>query len=170
VYVPNGRTPDDPHFAYKLTWLAALLGTLAAETAASTVVCGDFNVTPSDADVWDPAAFEGCTHVTPMERRAVADLVTGGLVDLVRRRWPDRRVFTYWDYRAGMFHQDLGMRIDLVLASPDVAARTQAVWVDRQARKGTAPSDHAPIVVDLDEALDGDIGPLVPPPSAVRRR
>lgn len=170
VYVPNGRTPDDPHFAYKLAWLEALVGTLAAATAASTVVCGDFNVAPSDADVWNPAAFEGCTHVTPTERRAVADLVTGGLVDLVRRRWPDQRVFTYWDYRAGMFHQDLGMRIDLVLASPDVAARTKAVWVDRQARKGTAPSDHAPIVVDLDDALDGDIGPLVPPPSAVRRR
>src|SRR5215468_5960067 len=170
VYVPNGRTPDDPHFAYKLEWLAALPRTLAAETAASAVVCGDFNAAPSDADVWDPAAFAGCTHVTPMERRAVADLVTGGLVDLVRQRWPEQRVFTYWDYRAGMFHQDLGMRIDLVLASPDVAARAKAIWIDRQARKGTGPSDHAPVIVDLDDTPDGDVGPLVPPPSAPRRR
>jgi exodeoxyribonuclease-3 len=127
-------------------------------------------VAPSDADVWDPAAFEGCTHVSPMEREAVSTLVAAGLVDLVRRRWPDRRVFTYWDYRAGMFHQDLGMRIDLVLASADVAARAKAVWVDRQARKGSGPSDHAPVIVDLDEAPDGDVGPLVPPPSAPRRR
>ena len=93
-----------------------------------------------------------------------------GLVDLVRRRWPDQRVFTYWDYRAGMFHQDLGMRIDLVLASADVAARAKVVWVDRQARKGSGPSDHAPVIVDLDEAPDGDVGPVVPPPSAPRRR
>ena len=170
VYVPNGRTPQDPHFAYKLAWLAALPRTLAAESAASTVVGGDFNVAPTDADVWDPAAFEGCTHVSPIEREAVSTLVAAGLVDLVRRRWPDQRVFTYWDYRAGMFHQDLGMRIDLVLASADVAARAKAIWVDRQARKGSGPSDHAPVIVDLDEAPDGDVGPLVPPPSAPRRR
>ena len=170
VYVPNGRTPQDPHFAYKLAWLAALPRTLATEPAASRVLCGDFNVAPTDADVWDPAAFEGCTHVSPAEREAVSMLVAGGLVDLVRQHWPGRRVFTYWDYRAGMFHQDLGMRIDLVLASADVAARAKAVWVDRQARKGSAPSDHAPVIVDLDEAPDGDIGPLVPPPSAPRRR
>jgi len=170
VYVPNGRTPQDPHFTYQLAWRAALPRTLAAEPAASTVVCGDFNVAPADADVWDPAAFEGCTHVSPMEREAVSTLVAAGLVDLVRRRWPDQRVFTYWDYRAGMFHQDLGMRIDLVLASADVAARAKVVWVDRQARKGSGPSDHAPVIVDLDEAPDGDVGPVVPPPSAPRRR
>ena len=92
--------------------------------------------------------------------------------DVVRDRWPNERVFTYWDYRAGMFHRDLGMRIDLVLASPSVAGRVRAAWVDRQARKGKGPSDHAPVMVDLDEAHDGDIGPVVPPPSApvVRRR
>jgi exodeoxyribonuclease III len=90
---------------------------------------------------------------------------------VVRDHWPDKRVFTYWDYRAGMFHQDLGMRIDLVLASDPVAARVKAAWVDRQARKGKGPSDHAPVIVDLDEAPDGDIGPVVPPPSApVTRR
>jgi exodeoxyribonuclease III len=88
----------------------------------------------------------------------------------VRERWPGERVFTYWDYRAGMFHQDLGMRIDLVLASDPVAGRVRAAWVDRQARKGSGPSDHAPVIVDLDEAPDGDIGPVVPPPSAPRAR
>jgi exodeoxyribonuclease III len=90
---------------------------------------------------------------------------------VVRDRWPGERVFTYWDYRAGMFHQDLGMRIDLLLATAQVAARVRAAWVDRQARKGTGPSDHAPVIVDLDQAPDGDIGPVVPPPSAapVRR-
>src|SRR5205823_5826838 len=93
-----------------------------------------------------------------------------GLRDVVRDRWPHERVFTYWDYRAGMFHQDLGMRIDLVLASGVVADRVQAAWVDRHARKGTGPSDHAPVIVDLDEAPDGDIGPVVPPPSAPARR
>jgi exodeoxyribonuclease-3 len=83
----------------------------------------------------------------------------------VRDRWPDERVFSYWDYRAGMFHQDCGMRIDLVLATDAVAQRVRAAWVDRQARKGSGPSDHAPVIVDLDEAPDGDIGPVVPPPS-----
>jgi exodeoxyribonuclease III len=166
VYVPNGRSPDDPHYRYKLDWLAALRATIAAGDPASTVVCGDMNVAPTDADVYDPAAYLRSTHVTPPERDALRAL---GLRDVVRERWPDERIFTYWDYRAGMFHQDLGMRIDLVLAGDAVAARTCAAWVDRAARKGTAPSDHAPVVVDLDEAPDGDCGPVVPPPSAPRR-
>jgi exodeoxyribonuclease-3 len=89
---------------------------------------------------------------------------------VVRERWPTERVFTYWDYRAGMFHQDLGMRIDLVLAGAPVAERVKAAWVDRHARKGTGPSDHAPVIIDLDDAPDGDIGPVVPPPSAPVRR
>src|SRR4029078_722590 len=89
----------------------------------------------------------------------------GGLRDVVRERWPNERVFSYWDYRAGMFHQDPGRRIDLILASDPVADRVRAAWVDRQARKGSGPSDHAPVIVDLDEAPDGDIGPVVPPPS-----
>jgi exodeoxyribonuclease-3 len=108
--------------------------------------------------------------VTPPEREALAQLQKLGLRDVVRDRWPNERVFSYWDYRAGMFHQDLGMRIDLILASEPVAGRVQAAWVDRQARKGTRPSDHAPVMVDLDEAPDGDIGPVVPPPSAPARR
>lgn len=164
VYVPNGRTPDDPHYQYKLTWLAALKDAVAADTDRA-VVCGDMNIAPTDADVWDPAKFVGSTHVTPAERAALAELVALGMHDVVRDRWPDQRVFSYWDYRAGRFHQDLGMRIDLVLAAAPVAGRVAAAWVDREARKGSGPSDHAPVIVDLDEAPDGDIGPVVPPPS-----
>jgi len=170
VYVPNGRTPGSDHYEYKLAWLASLRDTVAAGTDA-TVVCGDMNIAPTDADVFDPDAYVGQTHVTPPERAALAELTKLGLHDVVRDRWPDKRVFTYWDYRAGMFHQDLGMRIDLVLAGAPVAERVKAAWVDRQARKGTGPSDHAPVIIDIDEAPDGDIGPVVPPPSApVTRR
>jgi exodeoxyribonuclease-3 len=170
VYVPNGRTPDSEHYRYKLAWLAALREALSAGLQ-DAVVCGDMNIAPADVDVFDPDAYAGHTHVTPPERGALARLQALGLHDVVRDRWPTERVFTYWDYRAGMFHQDLGMRIDLVLATATVAMRVRAAWVDRQARKGTGPSDHAPVIVDLDEAPDGDIGPVVPPPSApaVRR-
>jgi exodeoxyribonuclease-3 len=148
LYVPNGREPDSDHYRYKLAWLAALRNTVRDRLAEG-------------AD-----AYVGQTHVTAPERAALEDLEAVGLHDVVRDRWPDKRVFTYWDYRAGMFHQDLGMRIDLVLASDPVADRVQAAWVDREARKGTGPSDHAPVIVDLDSAPDGDIGPVVPPPSA----
>ena len=170
VYVPNGRTPDSEHYRYKLEWLAALRETVAAG-ADQTIVCGDVNIAPADDDVFDPDAYIGQTHVTAPERAALQELQDVGLHDVVRDRWPDERVFTYWDYRAGMFHQDLGMRIDLVLAGAPVAERVKAAWVDRHARKGKGPSDHAPVIVDLDEAPDGDIGPVVPPPSApVTRR
>ncbi len=170
VYVPNGRVPDSDHYRFKLAWLGTLRETIAAGQAAA-MVCGDMNIAPTDAGVFDPDAYIGQTHVTPPERAALAELQALGLRDVVRDRWPSDRVFTYWDYRAGMFHQDLGMRIDLVLASAPVAGRVRAAWVDRQARKGSGPSDHAPVVVDLDEAPDGDIGPVVPPPSTpVTRR
>ena len=169
VYVPNGREPDSDHYRYKLAWLASLREVVAAGPQA-TIVCGDMNIAPTDEDVFDPEAYEGHTHVTPPERKALAELEAVGLHDVVRDRWPDQRVFTYWDYRAGMFHQDLGMRIDLVLAGDPVAKRVKAAWVDRQARKGSGPSDHAPVIVDLDEAPDGDIGPVVPPPSAPAAR
>jgi exodeoxyribonuclease III len=167
VYVPNGRSPDDPHYAYKLEWLAALHASVADPAAA--VVAGDVNIAPTDADVWDPSQFTDSTHVTPAERKALSALVDAGLRDVVRDRWPDERVFSYWDYRAGRFHQDKGMRIDLVLAGADPAGRVAAAWIDRKARKGTGPSDHAPVIVDLDTAPDGDIGPVVPPPSTPAR-
>jgi len=169
LYVPNGREPDSEHYQYKLAWLAALREVVSAGPDA-VLLCGDMNIAPTDEDVFDPAAYVGQTHVTEPERTALTSLVDLGLRDVVRDRWPDERVFTYWDYRAGMFHQNLGMRIDLVLASAAVAGRVQAAWVDRHARKGTGPSDHAPVMVDLDEAPDGDIGPMVPPPSAARPR
>jgi exodeoxyribonuclease-3 len=165
VYVPNGRVPDSEHYRYKLAWLASLREVVAGSGEA-VIVCGDVNIAPTDDDVFDPDAYVGQTHVTAPERAALAELQGAGLRDVVRDRWPDERVFSYWDYRAGMFHQDLGMRIDLVLASEPVAGRVKAAWIDRQARKGKGPSDHAPVIVDLDEAPDGDIGPVVPPPSA----
>ena len=165
VYVPNGRVPGSEHYAYKLAWLTALRE-LIAGGSADALVCGDMNIAPADIDVFDPAAYAGHTHVTPQERAALSELLALGLSDIVRERWPSQRVFTYWDYRAGMFHRDLGMRIDLVLGSAKVAERVRAAWVDRQARKGSGPSDHAPVIIDLDSAPDGDIGPVVPPPSA----
>jgi exodeoxyribonuclease-3 len=170
VYVPNGRVPGSEHYQYKLAWLEALRAMVVSGPEA-LVVCGDMNIAPADDDVFDPDAYVGQTHVTPPERDALSALMGDRLHDVVREHWPEERVFTYWDYRAGMFHQDCGMRIDLVLASDAVAGRVQAAWVDRHARKGKGPSDHAPVLVDLDEAPDGDIGPVVPPPSrpAARR-
>jgi exodeoxyribonuclease-3 len=165
VYVPNGRVPGSEHYQYKLAWLASLRDMVAAGPDA-TIVCGDMNIAPTDDDVFDPDAYVGQTHVTAPERAELSELQALGLRDVVRDHWPNERVFTYWDYRAGMFHKDLGMRIDLVLATEIVAGRVQAAWVDRHARKGTGPSDHTPVIVDLDEAPDGDIGPVVPPPSA----
>ena len=162
LYVPNGREPGSDHYDYKLAWLAALAEVVAAGTD-EVLVCGDLNIAPADADVFDPDAYVGQTHVTAPERAALEAL---GLADVVRERWPEERIFSYWDYRAGMFHRDLGMRIDLVLAGAGVGDRVRAAWVDRKARKGKGPSDHAPVIVDLDEAPDGDIGPVVPPPSA----
>ena len=149
VYVPNGRSPGSPHYAYKLAWLAAL-GELVARGPEAAVVCGDLNVAPTDADVFDPQAYVGETHVTPPQRAAIEALVALGLRDVIRDRWPGERVFTYWDYRAGMFHKNLGMRIDLVYATPELAAAVSDAYVDRDARKGKGPSDHAPVVVDLD--------------------
>jgi exodeoxyribonuclease-3 len=165
VYVPNGRDREDPHYAYKLEWLAALRDLVEAGDPASAVVAGDFNIAPTDADVYSVEAFAESTHVTPAERDALAALQKTGLHDVVRERWPTERVFSYWDYRGGAFHQDRGMRIDLILTGAPIAERRAATWIDRLARKGTGPSDHAPVMLDLDEAPDGDLGPVVPPPS-----
>ena len=154
VYVPNGRTPDDPHYTYKLAWLDALRATLAAELAdhPASIVLGDFNVAPTDSDVWDVAAFVDSTHVTEPERAALASIRDLGLTDLIPRPGKGPNPFTYWDYRAGAFHQDWGMRIDHAYASAPVASRVKDAWVDRDSRKGKGPSDHAPVVVDLDDA------------------
>ncbi len=149
VYVPNGRSPGDPQYPYKLDWLASLRTRLDAfDPAQPLVIMGDFNVAPTDDDVWDIRAFAGSTHVTPAERGAVQALLDWGLIDLPARPGKGEHPFTYWDYRAGMFHKDLGMRIDLVLATTSVPIID--AYVDREARKGKGPSDHAPVVVDID--------------------
>ena len=149
VYGPNGRSLDDPHYAYKLAWLHSLRRRLDRfDPAQPLVVMGDVNVARTDGDVWDITAFVDSTHVTPTERAAVDALVDWGLVDVVPRPGKGDRPFTYWDYRAGMFHKDLGMRIDYVLATPAVPVLD--AWVDREARKGKGSSDHAPVVVEVD--------------------
>jgi exodeoxyribonuclease III len=151
LYAPNGRTPESAHYAYKLAWYAALRAVLEAELSQETqlVACGDFNVAPTDDDVWDPAQFVGSTHVTSAERQALADLRALGLRDVVPTPMKGPHPYTYWDYRAGMFPANKGMRIDLVYATEAVAARVEGAYVDREARKGKGPSDHAPVVVDL---------------------
>ena len=149
VYVPNGRSPEDAQYPYKLEWLAALRARLDGfEPTQPLVIMGDFNVAPTDDDVWDVRAFSGSTHVTPAERAGVQALVDWGLSDVRARPGKGDHPFTYWDYRAGMFHKDLGMRIDLVLAT--ASTRVTDAYVDREARKGKLPSDHAPVVVDID--------------------
>lgn len=151
VYVPNGRTVEDPHYAYKLDWLQALSGAISGELqdGVPLALCGDFNVAPTDADVWDPAAFTGSTHVTAPEREAIARLIALGLTDVMPRALKGAP-YTYWDYRAGMFHKGEGMRIDLVLLDGRLASAVGDAYIDRDARKGTKPSDHAPVVVDVD--------------------
>ena len=151
VYVPNGRALDDEHYQYKLRWLARLRAHLDAtcRPGDQVVICGDFNVAPTDVDVYDPAKFVDATHTSPAERSALAELEAWGLEDAFRKVWTDGRVFSWWDYRAGDFHEGRGMRIDLVLASKPVADRVAWAVIDRNARKGSQPSDHAPVVVDL---------------------
>jgi exodeoxyribonuclease-3 len=152
IYVPNGRGVGEEHYAYKLEWLRRLLASLeaTAEPTTPVVVCGDFNIAPTDEDVWDPAEYIGATHVSPPERAALAALKEWGLVDTFRLCQPEARLFSWWDYRAGMFHKHQGMRIDLILASQPLAEHTTFAMIDRNARKGQQPSDHAPLLVDFD--------------------
>jgi exodeoxyribonuclease-3 len=153
VYAPNGRVVGSPFWRAKLVWFERLAAWLAAHVPADDVVLGgDLNVAPTDADVWDAAACHGGTHVSPPERAAFARLTALGLVDVYRahRAAPGR--YTWWDYRAGAFHKNFGMRIDHLLLSRALAARTVHAEIDREARKGTLPSDHAPLVVDVDAA------------------
>ncbi|MCU1593205.1 MAG: Exodeoxyribonuclease [Frankiales bacterium] len=148
LYVPNGRSVGDPHYAYKLEWLARYRDAIATEVGTGPFVStGDFNIAPNDADVWDIRDFVGSTHVTPAERAALGAITDLGLTDVQPRSLKYDEVFSYWDYRAGMFHKNKGMRIDLVLANDRVVVSD--AYVDRNARKGTGPSDHAPVVVDL---------------------
>jgi exodeoxyribonuclease-3 len=169
VYVPNGRMPDSDHYRYKLAWLAALRDQLSAE-AAEAMVCGDMNIAPTDKDVFDPTPTSVTTHVTAPSARRWPHCRRSGCTTSCASAGPGKRVFTYWDYRAGMFHQDPRHAHRPRARRAPVAARVRAAWVDRQARKGSGPSDHAPVIVDLDEAPDGDIGPVVPPPSAPAAR
>lgn len=151
VYVPNGRSLDHEHYQYKLRWLAQLRRHVAALSSPDqpVVVTGDFNVAPSDLDVYDPSKFFGATHVSDAERAEVAALCEWGMVDLFRTHHPEGKLYSWWDYRAGDFHQGRGLRIDLVLATAAVASRCTFSVVDRNARKGQSPSDHAPVIVDL---------------------
>ena len=159
AYVPNGRGLDDPHYAYKLSWLARLRQHLeaTADPEGPVAVCGDFNVAPDDRDVWDPAAFVGSTHVSEPERAALAELEAWGLTDAFRLRYGQDRLYSWWDYRNGAFHTHRGMRIDLVMLSRPLAERLAWVLIDRNARKGKTPSDHAPVVVEV--AGPGDAAP-----------
>ncbi len=152
VYVPNGRMVDSEFYEAKLAWLSELRAHLetTADPKEAVAVCGDFNVAPEDRDVWDPTATAGSTHVTEPERRALADLTDWGLTDVFRMHHDEGGLFSWWDYRAGSFHKHEGMRIDLILLSAVLAERSTFVLVDRNARKGKQPSDHAPVFVDLD--------------------
>ncbi len=151
VYVPNGRELDHAHYQYKLAWLDKLRAQLTTEHAPSdpVVVAGDYNIAPTDDDVWDPEMFVGSTHVSPAERDALGKLEAWGLVDTFRLRQPEPRLYSYWDYRAGRFHKHEGMRIDLVLGTDPIADRVAFATIDRNARKGKQPSDHAPVIIDL---------------------
>ena len=151
IYAPNGRALDTPFYAAKLAWFERLSRWLeeTQDPADDLLIGGDFNVAPDDLDVYDPAAYVGATHVSPAERDALAGLRAWGLLDVVRPFHPEAGFYTWWDYRAGNFHKNLGMRIDHLYASRSVAARVVAAERDRDARKGKLPSDHAPLYVDL---------------------
>jgi len=153
IYAPNGRSVGSPFYQAKLAWYERLARWLRehADPADPLVIGGDFNVAPEDADVWDPRACHGGTHVSPPEREAFAGLLRWGLVDAYRMRHPESGRYSWWDYRAGDFHKNFGMRIDHLLTTRVVAGRTVWAEIDREARKGKPiPSDHAPVVIDVD--------------------
>jgi exodeoxyribonuclease-3 len=154
LYAPNGRSLDSPFYQAKLVWYERLARWLAEsrDPGEAMALGGDYNIAPADADVWDPEACHGGTHVSERERAAFAKLMSWGLVDIYRLRQPEPGRYTWWDYRAGNFHKNFGMRIDHLLVTKPVAGRTVWVEIDREARKGKPlPSDHAPLVIDLDE-------------------
>ena len=153
IYAPNGRALDTPFFRAKLAWFERLARWLREECdpAQPLVIGGDFNVAPEDMDVYDMAFFAGATHVSQPERAAVAALRDWGLVDAYRLHHPEPGRFSWWDYRAGNFHKGLGMRIDQLYVTRSVADRCTAAEIDRDARKGKLPSDHAPVYIDLED-------------------
>jgi len=154
LYVPNGRTLADPHYLYKLEWLAALrtagAGWLAEDPSAQIALVGDWNIAPENDDVWDMTVFSHSTHVSPRERAAFRAVVDAGFADVVRPYAPGPGVYTYWDYVRLRFPRREGMRIDFVLGSPALHARATGALIDREERKGKGASDHAPVIVELD--------------------
>jgi exodeoxyribonuclease-3 len=150
VYVPNGRVVGSETFVAKLAFLDAMRARVAAGAGTPLVVAGDLNVTRSDLDLYDPVAFVGDTHVTPEERSRLEAVLGAGMVDTWREQQPEAPGYTWWDYRAGNFHKGLGMRIDYALLTPDLAKQVSRIAVERNFRKGQKPSDHAPLVVDLE--------------------
>ena len=164
LYVPNGRALDDPHYAYKLQWLAALKADAASWIAANPelplALTGDFNIAPTDEDNGDPTIIEGVsTHVSVPERDAFRAFADAGLVDVVRPLVPTG--FTYWDYKQLRFPRNEGLRIDFVLGSTSLADLVTGASIDREERKGDAPSDHVPVVVDLDLEVEDDDRPMI---------
>jgi exodeoxyribonuclease-3 len=151
LYVPNGRTLDDPHYLYKLAWLERLrlssIEWLADNPQGEIALTGDWNVAPLDEDVWDMTKFEGHTHVSKLEREAFQAILDAGYADVVRPHTPGE--FTYWDYQQLAFPKKRGLRIDFILASKALAARVDRAWIDREERKGKGASDHAPVVIDI---------------------
>jgi exodeoxyribonuclease-3 len=152
IYAPNGRALDTPFYAAKLDWYSRLLVWLRqnADRGEDLVLGGDFNIAPTDLDVYDPLVYVGTTHTSEAERAAFEALLDWGLVDAYRRFHPEPGRFSWWDYRAGNFHKGLGMRIDHLLVTRSLAARLTGAEIDRDARKGKLPSDHAPMWIDLD--------------------
>ena len=150
LYVPNGRKIDDPHYLYKLDWLARLKATAGSWLGDDVALVGDWNISPQDDDVFDMAAYANDTHVTPRERAAFQAFVDDGWTDVVRPHAPGPEVYTYWDYYRQRFERNRGMRIDFVLGSPSLAKRVTGAFIDRDERAGQGASDHAPVVVDLD--------------------
>jgi exodeoxyribonuclease-3 len=146
LYVPNGRKPADPHYVYKLDWLARLREAAAAWLDSPTALVGDWNICPTDDDVFDPAQFRNSTHVTPQERAAFQAILDQGYAEVTRAHAPG---YTYWDYYRQRFERDRGLKIDFVLASAPLAERVTGAFIDREERAGTGASDHAPVVVDL---------------------
>ncbi|QIG44279.1 exodeoxyribonuclease III [Nocardioides anomalus] len=150
LYVPNGRKVDDPHYVYKLDWLARLREAAHGWLGEDAALVGDWNIAPRDEDVFDMAAYATSTHVTAPERAAFQAFLDDGWVDVVRPHAPGPEVFTYWDYYRQRFERNRGMRIDFILGSPSLAGRVVHAAIDREERAGQGASDHAPVLVDLD--------------------